>query len=164
LWIPVYRPRLRNHSSRLSSRISCTAKYWWEARNCCRIGGRGTVMCLVGRLVYVPFSVVSRCVNHYRKYFFFCQHKLLAFLADAVAVWDDMHAIFRPSFHLQLMYCTMLGVTWSLLTTNCTCYATEDTVRIVNSFITILITRNYNHSQLFLTLLHVYTIIILTRS
>jgi hypothetical protein len=26
------------------------------------------------------------------------------------------------------------------------CYATEDTVRIVNSFITIPITRNYNHN------------------
>jgi hypothetical protein len=37
------------------------------------------------------------------------------------------------------------------------CCSTEDTVRIVNSFITIPITRNYNHSQLFLTLLHMYT-------
>jgi hypothetical protein len=44
------------------------------------------------------------------------------------------------------------------------CYSTEDTVRIVNSFITIPITRNYIHSQLFLALLRVYTIIILTRS
>jgi hypothetical protein len=44
------------------------------------------------------------------------------------------------------------------------CYSTEDAVRIVNSFITIPITRNYNHPQLFLTLLRVYTIIILTRS
>jgi hypothetical protein len=41
------------------------------------------------------------------------------------------------------------------------CYATEDAVRIVNSFITIPITRNYNYSQLFLTLLRVYTITIL---
>jgi hypothetical protein len=41
---------------------------------------------------------------------------------------------------------------------------TEDAVQIVNSFITISITGNYNHSQLFLTLLCVYTIIILTRS
>jgi hypothetical protein len=37
------------------------------------------------------------------------------------------------------------------------CYSTEDTVRIVNSFITIPITRNYIHLQLFLTLLHMYT-------
>jgi hypothetical protein len=44
------------------------------------------------------------------------------------------------------------------------CYSTEDAVRIGNPFITIPITRNYNHSQLFLTLLRVYTIIILTRS
>jgi hypothetical protein len=44
------------------------------------------------------------------------------------------------------------------------CYSTKDAVRIVNSFITIPITRNYNHSQLFLTLLRVYTIILLTRS
>jgi hypothetical protein len=36
-------------------------------------------------------------------------------------------------------------------------YATENTVRIVTSFITIPITRNYIHSQLFLTLLHMYT-------
>jgi hypothetical protein len=48
--------------------------------------------------------------------------------------------------------------------TNCTRYSTEDAVRIVTSFITIPITRNYNHSQLSLTLLRVYTIIILTRS
>jgi hypothetical protein len=41
------------------------------------------------------------------------------------------------------------------------CYATEDTVRIVNSLITIPITRNYIHSQLFLTLLRVHTITIL---
>jgi hypothetical protein len=40
----------------------------------------------------------------------------------------------------------------------------EATIRIVNWFITIPITRNYNHSQLFLTLLRVYTIIILARS
>jgi hypothetical protein len=41
------------------------------------------------------------------------------------------------------------------------CYYTEDAVRIVNSFITIPITRNYNHSQLFFKLLRVYTITIL---
>jgi hypothetical protein len=61
-------------------------------------------------------------------------------------------------------YCTMLRGSWSLMTTNCTRYSIEDAVRIVNSFITIPITRNYNHTQLFLTLLRVYTIIILTRS
>jgi hypothetical protein len=44
-----------------------------------------------------------------------------------------------------------------------TCYATEYAVRIVNSFITILATRNYNPSQLFLTLLRVYTAYNLTR-
>jgi hypothetical protein len=44
------------------------------------------------------------------------------------------------------------------------CYATEDTVRIVNWFITIPITRNYIQSQLFLTLLRIYTIILLTHS
>jgi hypothetical protein len=42
-------------------------------------------------------------------------------------------------------------------------YSTEDAVRIGNSFITIPITRNYNHSQLFLSLFRVYTIIIITR-
>jgi hypothetical protein len=36
------------------------------------------------------------------------------------------------------------------------CYSTEDAVRIVNSFISIPITRNYIHSQLFLKLLHMY--------
>jgi hypothetical protein len=41
------------------------------------------------------------------------------------------------------------------------CYSTEDAVRIGNPFITIQITRNYNHSQLFLKLLRVYTITIL---
>jgi hypothetical protein len=51
--------------------------------------------------------------------------------------------------------------TWSLLTTNCTRFATKDAVRIGNSFITIPITRHYNHSQLFLKPLRVYTITIL---
>jgi hypothetical protein len=45
-----------------------------------------------------------------------------------------------------------------------TCYATEDTFRIVNSFVTIPITRNYIHSQLFLTLCHIYTAYNHTRS
>jgi hypothetical protein len=57
-----------------------------------------------------------------------------------------------------------LGFTWSLLNLNCTCYTTKDAVRIGNSFITIPITRHYNHSQLSITLLRVYTIIILIRS
>jgi hypothetical protein len=46
--------------------------------------------------------------------------------------------------------------------TNVTCYATEDAVRIVNSFITIPITRNYNHNYFLrcatftqLTIIHV---------
>jgi hypothetical protein len=47
---------------------------------------------------------------------------------------------------------------------NCTRFSTEHAVRIVNSFITVPVTRNYNHTQLFITLLRVYTIIILTRS
>jgi hypothetical protein len=38
---------------------------------------------------------------------------------------------------------------------------TEDAIRMVNSFITIQIARNYIHSRLFLTLLRVYTITIL---
>jgi hypothetical protein len=50
-----------------------------------------------------------------------------------------------------------VGVPWPLLTTSVTCYATEDAGRIVNWFITIPITRNCIHSQLFLTLLHMYT-------
>jgi hypothetical protein len=61
-------------------------------------------------------------------------------------------------------YCTMLGLldrVWSPLVP---CISTEDTVWIGNSFITIPITLNYNHSQLSLTLLRVCTIIILTRS
>jgi hypothetical protein len=37
------------------------------------------------------------------------------------------------------------------------CYSTEDAVRIVNSFVTNSITSNYNHSQLFLKRLRVYT-------
>jgi hypothetical protein len=37
------------------------------------------------------------------------------------------------------------------------CYSTEDAVRIGTSFISIPITRNYIHSQLFLTLCHIYT-------
>jgi hypothetical protein len=44
------------------------------------------------------------------------------------------------------------------------CYAAGDADRIVNSFITIPTTRNYNHSRLFITLLHIYTAYNLTRS
>jgi hypothetical protein len=44
------------------------------------------------------------------------------------------------------------------------CYSTEDAVRIVISFITIPITRNCTHSQLFLTLCHIYTAYNHTRS
>jgi hypothetical protein len=58
----------------------------------------------------------------------------------------------------------MLGVLLEQFCTNCTRYSTEDAVRMGKSFITIPITRNYNHTQLFLTLLRVYKIIILTRS
>jgi hypothetical protein len=47
---------------------------------------------------------------------------------------------------------------------NCTRFATENTLRIVNFFISIPITRHYNHSQLSITLLRVYTIIILIHS
>jgi hypothetical protein len=37
------------------------------------------------------------------------------------------------------------------------CFATEDAGQIVNSFYLKSHTRNYNHSQLFLTLCHIYT-------
>jgi hypothetical protein len=63
---------------------------------------------------------------------------------------------FKISFLGSILY--NVRVTWPLLITSCTCLATGDAVQIVNSFITIPITRNYNHSQLFLTLLRVYTI------
>jgi hypothetical protein len=43
-------------------------------------------------------------------------------------------------------------VTWSVLDNSCTCYATEDAIQIVNWFITLPITRNYIHSQLFIRL------------
>jgi hypothetical protein len=44
------------------------------------------------------------------------------------------------------------------------CYSTEDALRIGNSLIIIPITRNYNHSQLLLTLSHIYTAYNHTRS
>jgi hypothetical protein len=66
------------------------------------------------------------------------------------------------SHRKKVSYCTMFGITWSLLTSICTCYATEDAIRVVNSFITIF-THTSLQSQLFLTLLRVYKIIILTR-
>jgi hypothetical protein len=44
------------------------------------------------------------------------------------------------------------------------CLCTEDAVWVVNSFITIPVTRNYIHSQLFLTLCHIYTAYNHTRS
>jgi hypothetical protein len=65
----------------------------------------------------------------------------------------------------------MLGVLDHFWPPVVTCYATEDAVRIVNSFylqsqslIPLLHVRHYNHSQLFLTLCHIYTAYNLTRS
>jgi hypothetical protein len=57
--------------------------------------------------------------------------------------------------HIYILY-NVRVVPWSLLTTNCTRYSTEDAVRIGNSFITIPLTRNYNHSQLSIMRLHNY--------
>jgi hypothetical protein len=54
-------------------------------------------------------------------------------------------------------YSTMLWGTWPLLTPVVPCYATEDAGQIVNWFICNLHVRNYNHTQLFLTLCHIYT-------
>jgi hypothetical protein len=57
----------------------------------------------------------------------------------------------------------MLGCTdhfWSPIVLR---YTTEDTVRIVDSFYLQSHTHNYNHSQLFLTLCHIYTAYNLTR-
>jgi hypothetical protein len=56
-----------------------------------------------------------------------------------------------------IFYCTMFGLLDHFWPPVVPCYSTEDAVRIINSFITIPITRNYNHSQLFLTLCHIYT-------
>jgi hypothetical protein len=47
---------------------------------------------------------------------------------------------------LLLLYCTMFAVLDPIWSPIVPCYSTEDTVRIVNSFITIPITRNYNHN------------------
>jgi hypothetical protein len=52
-----------------------------------------------------------------------------------------------------------VGGIWPVPPTNCTGYATENAVRIVDSFIPIPITRSYNHTQLLLTLLHVTLLI-----
>jgi hypothetical protein len=59
-----------------------------------------------------------------------------------------------------------VGGIWPVLLANYTGYATEDAVRIVDSFISIPITRSYNHTQLLLTLLHVtlLTLLLLTSS
>jgi hypothetical protein len=46
--------------------------------------------------------------------------------------------LFLGHLYILHIYCTMLGVTWSVLTTYCIRYFTEDTVRIGNSFITSL--------------------------
>jgi hypothetical protein len=72
--------------------------------------------------------------------------------------WVHMH-----NTYIYIYWYNVTG-SWSLLATNCTRYSTEDAVRIGNSFIIIPITRHYNHSQLSITLLRVYTIIILIRS
>jgi hypothetical protein len=57
--------------------------------------------------------------------------------------------------YIHILY-NIMG-TLPLLITSCTCYAIEDAVRIVNLFIYNLHVRNYNHSQLFITLCHICT-------
>jgi hypothetical protein len=69
--------------------------------------------------------------------------------------------LFPKKYDINILY--NVGGFRSVLNPNCTRYSTEDAVRIDNSFIKIPITRHYNHSQLSITLLRVYTIIILTR-
>jgi hypothetical protein len=62
----------------------------------------------------------------------------------------------------ELLYnVTVLDQFWTPIVP---CYSTEDAFRIVNSFVTIPITRNYIHSQLFLMLLHMYSLQSLIRS
>jgi hypothetical protein len=72
--------------------------------------------------------------------------------------------MFRPYMAITCFILYNVRGSWAVLTTSCTCYATEDTVRIVNWFITIPIRRNYIHSQLFITLCHIYTAYNHTRS
>jgi hypothetical protein len=65
---------------------------------------------------------------------------------------------FSSSIYSLIFHYWIFGVLYIV-----TCYATEDAVRIGTSFITISTTRNYNHSQLFITLCHIYTAYNLTR-
>jgi hypothetical protein len=64
----------------------------------------------------------------------------------------------------HVTYCTMLRLPDHIWPPVVPCFATEDAVRIVNSFNLQFYTRNYNHSQLFLTLCHIYTAYNHTRS
>jgi hypothetical protein len=59
--------------------------------------------------------------------------------------------------HVEIIIMYNVWGTWPVLNTSCTCNATEDTVRIVNWFYYNLNHTNYNHSQLSITLCHIYT-------
>jgi hypothetical protein len=99
-------------------------------------------------------------------------HGALCLLLTAICCGEPIPYPRIPNKSLKIRFekTESLGPQWSLLlTTKSTlmvlynvrvldhfwqpivqCFATEDAVQIVNSFITIPITRNYNHSQLFL--------------
>jgi hypothetical protein len=52
------------------------------------------------------------------------------------------------TFNSEWSYCTMFGLLDQVWSPIVPCYSTEDAVRIGNSFITIQITRSYNHNYL----------------
>jgi hypothetical protein len=102
-----------------------------------------------------PPSIGKQSLLYGRTWFSLCPQQ--AILTYYSCFWKKLSSAIRSAVNLDVLYCTMLGFLNQFWSPVVPCYATEDTVRVVNSFITIPITRNYSHSQLFLTLLHMYT-------
>jgi hypothetical protein len=95
-------------------------------------------------IVSAETYLLSRCLETAVCLFAYC-------IATALLVRFEVCAqqrVFTPQYmcvyvYICNIYCTMLGVTWSLMNPNCTCYSTEDAVRIGNIFI-----YNPNHTSL----------------
>jgi hypothetical protein len=88
---------------------------------------------------------------------------LRIYVYDAFTCFDQLMTIFRRQITTLKMVINWPKHVKASYIYSVTCYATEDTVRIGTSFYLQSHTRNYNHSQLFLTLCHIHTAYNLTR-
>jgi hypothetical protein len=81
-------------------------------------------------------------------------HSYLRLGAWVSHVISSLQVLWLNSVYIYILY--YVRVTWSLLITNCTVNPLRTPFGLAIPLLQSSITRNYNHSQLFLTLLHMY--------